>query len=507
MTFAQAAENATLLFKTTAARGGRLFFIGNGGSAAIAGHMATDYTKNGGMPSLAFNDASLLTCFGNDFGYENVFAKAIEYHGRAGDTLIAISSSGRSPSILNAVNAARKLGCDVVTLSGFSPDNPLRDMGDINFHVENDRYGLVEVSPPGPHPRLAGSLVDGDGRPGGAAQGRMTDMNRTWNVLVTGGAGYVGSVLVPKLLEAGHKVTVLDLFIYGDDVLNAVAGHPSLRLVKGDLRDPTMVADALTGCDAVIHLACISNDPSFELNPDLGRSINHDAFRPLVRAAKATGVRRFVYASSSSVYGVKVGVEVTEDLSLEPLTDYSKYKALCEAILEEEREPGFTTLTVRPATVCGYSPRQRLDVIVNILTNHAVNNGRVKVFGGAQLRPNLHIDDMADFYSLSLALPDEAIDGKVYNVGDENHSVMELAEIVRGVVGAHVGVDVAPTDDPRSYHVSSARVLRELGFAPKRSIEGAVRDLVAAFAAGRLPNSMTDPRYYNIRTMQRINLT
>src|ERR1700722_7746108 len=191
-------------------------------------------------------------------------------------------------------------------------------------------------------------------------------MQRKWHVLVTGGAGYVGAVLVPKLLAAGHTVTVLDLYIYGDDVLKPVENHPQLIQIKGDLRHPAVVEKALAGCDAVIHLACISTDPSFELNPTLGREVNFDCFRPLVKTAKKVGVKRFIYASSSSVYGIKEGVSVTEELSLDPLTDYSKYKALCEEVLTEEREPGFTTLILRPATVCGYSRRQRLRVIVTL---------------------------------------------------------------------------------------------------------------------------------------------
>lgn len=325
---------------------------------------------------------------------------------------------------------------------------------------------------------------------------------KTWTVLVTGGAGYVGAVLVPQLLAAGHKVTVLDLYLYGDDVLDAVKDAPGLRQIKGDLRDPATVARALAGCDAVIHLACISNDPSFELNPTLGKSINLDAFRPLVRAAKAAGVKRFIYASSSSVYGVKEGVEVTEDLLLEPLTDYSRFKADCERILEEEREPGFVTLTVRPATVCGYSPRQRLDVIVNILTNHAVSTGRIKVTGGPQKRPNIHIEDMCRFYLASLQWDDDAIDGKIYNVGEKNHTVSALAEIVRDTVGTEVAIDVLPTNDPRSYHVSSERIKTELGFEPKFTISQAVADLAAALRAGKLPNSMEEPRYFNIKMMQ-----
>jgi nucleoside-diphosphate-sugar epimerase len=325
-------------------------------------------------------------------------------------------------------------------------------------------------------------------------------------VMVTGGGGYVGARLVPKLLDAGYGVTVLDLFMYGDDALDSVKAHHGLRLVRGDLRQPATVAWALKDADAVIHLACISNDPSFELNPALGKSINLDAFRPLVHAAKSAGVRRFIYASSSSVYGIKEGVEVTEDLPLEPLTDYSKFKADCERILEQEREPGFVTVTLRPATVCGYSPRQRLDVIVNILTNHAVHNGVIKVLGGEQLRPNLHIEDMTDLYVQLLAAPDAVIDGKVWNAGEKNHSVAALADIVQGVVGKHVEIQQVPTNDPRSYHVSSERIAQELGFRPQRSIEQAVRDLVAAFKAGKLPNAMTDDRYYNIKVMQAIDL-
>jgi nucleoside-diphosphate-sugar epimerase len=324
------------------------------------------------------------------------------------------------------------------------------------------------------------------------------------SVMVTGGAGYVGSVLVPKLLAAGHRVTVLDLFIYGD-TLAGVAEHPALRQVRGDLRDADVVSDALTGCDSVIHLACISNDPSFELDPGLGKSINHDAFRPLVRAAKAAGVERFVYASSSSVYGIKEGVEVTEDLELEPLTDYSKFKALCEEELLAERAPGFAVLVLRPATVCGYSPRLRLDLTVNILTNHAINNGKIRVFGGSQKRPNIHIADMTDLYLHCLAAPADAIDGKVFNAGYENHPVMEIAEMVKEVVGG-VPIEVVPTDDLRSYHVNSQKVRQELGFNPGHTIEQAIGDLRDAFQAGEVPDPMNDPRYYNIKRMQELSL-
>lgn len=326
-------------------------------------------------------------------------------------------------------------------------------------------------------------------------------------VLVTGGAGYVGSALVPKLLDAGYAVNVLDLYLYGGDVFAPWRRDGRLLEIKGDLRDPAVVRSALDRVDAVIHLACISNDPSFELDPALGKSINFDAFQPLVRAAKAAGVKRFIYASSSSVYGIKSETDVTEDLALEPLTDYSRFKALCEDVLESERVPGFVTLVIRPATVCGYAPRLRLDLTVNILTNHAVNNRRITVFGGSQKRPNIHIDDMTDLYVRCLEFADEAIDGRVFNAGYDNHSIMEIAEIVRGRVGDDVTIETTDTDDLRSYHISSEKIARELGFRPAHSIADAVADLASAFEAGRVPGPMDNPAYYNIRTMQQLNMS
>jgi nucleoside-diphosphate-sugar epimerase len=325
-------------------------------------------------------------------------------------------------------------------------------------------------------------------------------------VLVSGGAGYVGSVLVPALLREGCRVRVLDLYLYGDEPLAAVRGTPDLEEIKGDIRDLGLLEKALSGCDAVVHLACISNDPSFDLDPELGKSINYDAFVHLVKVAKDAGVKRFVYASSSSVYGIKKEPSVTEDLALEPLTDYSKYKALCEDVLLRERAPGFTVLILRPSTVCGYSPRMRLDLTVNILSTHAIHHGVIEVFGGEQMRPNIHIDDMVRVYEQALRWPAAAIDGRVYNVGYQNYKVREIAEMVRDIVGSRVRITTVPTDDHRSYHVSSERIRRELGFVAMRSVEDAVRDLRKAFAENRIPDPLTDDRYYNIRRMQRLKL-
>jgi len=323
---------------------------------------------------------------------------------------------------------------------------------------------------------------------------------------VTGGAGYVGAVLVPKLLRKGYQVKVIDLYIHGEGVLDGVKEHENLIQIRGDIRDQNLIERELAGCEAIIHLACISNDPSFELDPKLGKSINYDAFVDLVQAAKRKQVQRFIYASSSSVYGVKKEKEVTEDLPREPLTDYSKYKALCEDVLQEEQDAGFVTLILRPATVCGYSPRQRLDLTVNILTNHAVNNRKITVFGGSQMRPNIHIEDMTDLYVKSLEWAEGEIDGKIYNAGYENYRVAELAEKVREIVGPEVEIVTTETDDLRSYHINSQKIQRELGFVPRHTIDEAVRDIVRAFGEGRLPNPMTDVRYYNIKALQATNL-
>ncbi len=331
-------------------------------------------------------------------------------------------------------------------------------------------------------------------------------MNRFNNVMVIGGAGYVGAVLVPKLLAAGYRVKVYDLFIYGEEVFDAVRTHPALTLIKGDVRDLELLDRELEGIDAVIHLACISNDPSFELDPELGKSINYDCFEPLVRAAKEKGVKRFIYASSSSVYGVKECGEVTEEMKLEPLTDYSRFKAMCEEAALKHADDDFVVLILRPATVCGYSPRQRLDLIVNILTNHAVNRRRIIVTGGTQKRPNIHIDDVTDLYVKSLGWPDEKVNRKIFNAGYDNFTVDELARQVKEITGRDVEIAVEPTDDPRSYHISSKKIREELGFASRHTITEAVRDLKTAIEDGRLRDPMNNTLYFNIRRMKEIKL-
>ena len=322
-------------------------------------------------------------------------------------------------------------------------------------------------------------------------------------IFITGGAGYVGAVLIPHLLEKGYSVTVLDLMIYGEDVLSK---HPNLEVKKGDIRNQALLKELIPGHDAIIHLACISNDPSFELNPELGKSINLDAFRPLVKISKNARVKRFIYASTSSVYGIKEEKNVYEEMTLEPLTDYSRYKADCEKILAEYQSKDFTTVTIRPATVCGYSPRQRLDVIVNILTNLAYHKREISVFGGDQLRPNIHIKDMVNAYIVLLSVPEEKIAGKIFNAGYENQPVKELAKTVKSVVGEDVKLITTPTDDNRSYHISSQKINEELGFVATHTIREAVEDMCSAFDQGLLPDSLENEMYFNIKRMQNLSL-
>lgn len=322
-------------------------------------------------------------------------------------------------------------------------------------------------------------------------------------IFLIGGGGYVGSSLVPKLINLGYEVAVYDLFIYGEDVLDK---HKNLSLIKGDVRDLNFLEKKLRGFDSIIHLACISNDPSFELNPELGKSINLDCFRPLVKIAKKLGIKRFIYASSSSVYGIKTEQNVTENLSLDPLTDYSKYKVECERILNEYTTDSFETVIIRPATVCGYAKRQRLDVVVNILTNLAFNNRRIKVFGGEQLRPNIHIDDMVDIYLQVLSADKNIVNGEIFNAGYDNFKVMDIAICVKEILGDDILIETYPSDDNRSYHVSSEKIQKTLNFSPKRTIKDAVQDLKLAFESNKLPNSLNDSKYFNIKKMQEIKL-
>ena len=328
------------------------------------------------------------------------------------------------------------------------------------------------------------------------------------NILVTGGAGYCGSLLVPQLLDQGYNVTVYDLMYFGDSFFPK--DHPRLKAIKGDIRDTAKLAAAMQGQEAVLSLACISNDASFELNERLSTTINLDAFEPMVIAAKKAGVKRFAYASSSSVYGVSDKPNVTEDHPLVPLTLYNKYKGMCEPLLLKHTDDKFVGVIFRPATVCGYAPRLRLDLSVNILTNHAITNNKITVFGGSQLRPNLHVQDYADLCKLLLTAPSEKIANQIFNCGYQNMTIMEIAQMVKKVVEqefpekAPIEIVTTPTDDNRSYHINSDKIKNVLGFTPKHTIEEAVRDLCRAFREGKIVDSFADDRFYNVRTLKKL---
>jgi len=321
-------------------------------------------------------------------------------------------------------------------------------------------------------------------------------------IFITGGAGYVGTSLVNSLISKNFKVSVLDLLLFE----NKITPNKNLHVIKGDIRDQKLLKKVIKDHNILIHLACISNDPSFELNPDLGKKINFDAFEPLVKISRDAGVERFIYASTSSVYGVKKEKNVSEDMSLEPLTDYSRYKAECEKVLNKFKSKNFTITTLRPATVCGFSPRQRLDLVVNILTNLAFHKREITVLGGSQLRPNIHISDMVRAYELFIEADKSKINGEIFNVGFENQTVDELANMVKNVIGNDVNIKKIKSNDDRSYHISSEKIKSILGFKPALTISDAISDLKNVFYEGVLRNPLFNEMYYNITRMKSVNL-
>jgi nucleoside-diphosphate-sugar epimerase len=303
------------------------------------------------------------------------------------------------------------------------------------------------------------------------------------NILVIGGGGYVGTYLVDELIKNNYLVTVFDLFIYG----NFLENNNNLNIIKGDIRDLQLLRKIIKNFDSVIHLACISNDPSFDLNPQLGKSINFDPFEDLIKICKHEGVKRFIYASSSSVYGVKLEKDVDESSSLEPLTDYSKYKALCEDVLFKYNDKDFTCCVVRPATVCGYSKRQRLDLVVNIL-------------------PNINIKDMSNAYLFLINQPKQLISGEVFNIGFENYSVNTLSNLVIRNIKHKVLIKHLKSEDNRSYHISSKKIQKKLGFKNHFNIEDAIIELVNIFKKKILIDPLNNEIYFNIKRMKSLGL-
>lgn len=320
-------------------------------------------------------------------------------------------------------------------------------------------------------------------------------MNKDRRILVTGGCGYVGTILVPKLTQR-YQVTVVDSLLFGNHLKPAA----NLSVIEGDIRDARLMRSLLSKATDVIHLASIANDPCSDLDPAITYQVNRDAVAQLVNTAKEVGVSRFISASSSSVYGVKEEESVTEDLTLEPITLYAKTKAESEKIVAGAAGNGFTTVSIRLATVCGPSPRMRFDVIVNIMAKSAIVDGTITVFGGDQHRPNIHIDDITDLYVMLLEVPANKINGKVFNAGATNHTVKEIAIMAQEETGATIKIDSNVTDN-RSYRISSEKIKRELGFEPKKTIRQAIKDVKQAFASGMFPDPNSSI-YYNIKTMK-----
>jgi nucleoside-diphosphate-sugar epimerase len=307
------------------------------------------------------------------------------------------------------------------------------------------------------------------------------------NLLLTGGCGYKGTVLVPKLLAAGHNVCVLDTEWFG----NFLEPHRNLKVVKCDVRDIDKIP--LDGIHCIIHLSSIANDPCGDLNPKLTWEVSTLATMQLADKAKRMGVKRFIYASSGSVYGVKEEVQVTEELELNPISEYNKTKMVGERVLLSYQDDMVVQI-VRPATVCGYSPRMRLDVSVNLLTMQALSKGKITVFGGDQVRPNIHIDDISGVY---LHLIDHPEVTGVYNAGFENISIMDIAKLVTKYIPVEIAV--TESNDPRSYRINSDKLLAT-GYKPKKTVEDAIREIIEQYRAGVLKD---EDHFYNLRWMEK----
>lgn len=309
------------------------------------------------------------------------------------------------------------------------------------------------------------------------------------NILVTGGCGYVGSVLTPKLLNQGHNVTVYDIMWFG----NFLKEHKNLKIIQGDIRDTNAIP--MEGIDAIIHLANIANDPCGDLNAKLAWEVNVLATMGMVEKAIANKVKQFILSSSGSVYGVKEEPQVTEELPLVPISDYNKTKMVSERVLLSYKDKIIIQI-VRPATVCGYSPRMRLDLSVNMLTVQALANGRITVFGGDQTRPNIHIQDITDVFIHFLNLGDKATG--IYNAGFENISILEIARMAAEFIPAEI--IVTESNDPRSYRINADKLL-STGFKPRLKVVDAIQEIIEAYNSGRLKDA---DGCYNIRTMKQI---
>jgi nucleoside-diphosphate-sugar epimerase len=323
-------------------------------------------------------------------------------------------------------------------------------------------------------------------------------------IFITGGAGYVGCRLVPFLLERGYEVTVYDIMYFTDQFLDH--NNPDLKIINGDIRDIQKLAYCLQGHDILLHLACIANDASFDLDENLSKTINFDCFEEIVFAAKKNGIKRFIYASSSSVYGVSDQKNVKEEHPLLPLTLYNKFKGMCEPLLLKNASKDFEVSIFRPATVCGHSPRMRFDLSVNILTCHAICNNKIRVFGGNQLRPNLHILDYCEAVLTLVQADKEKIHKEIFNVGYENLSIKDIANKIKFILEnkhgyQNIEIETVKSDDNRSYHINSDKIFERLGFKPKLAIEDAVTEIVNVYNNNLYSDPMNNKIYYNVKKL------
>jgi nucleoside-diphosphate-sugar epimerase len=321
-------------------------------------------------------------------------------------------------------------------------------------------------------------------------------------ILITGGAGYIGSVLTRKMLALGFEVVLLDAFFCTNSGIRTLRDQRSLKVIEGDIRDRARLKASLIGVDAVVHLAALANDPSAELDPELTRQINLDSYPVLLEEAIAAGVRRFINLSSIAVYGINYDNNVTEDDSLNPLTEYARCKAQSEAVVKEYNSEKFTTVSLRCGTVCGWSPRMRFDLCANTLAAYAISRKILTVWGGTQQRPQIHVDDVSHFIVALVDIPQAKIGGRVFNAAGYNTTVQEIAETIRAVLGDELQLITGPARaDERTYHVSSERITAELGFTTKKTIRDAVVEIMEAYQDGRWENP-DDAVYHNIQMMK-----
>jgi len=325
-------------------------------------------------------------------------------------------------------------------------------------------------------------------------------------IFITGGSGYVGNVLVQRLLKKGHVVTSFDSGFYGYGNHDLIS-NKNFKLIKADLRDKKKLNESIKGNDIVLHLACVSNDPSFELDPKISKEINFDIFESLVKISKKNGIRKFIYCSTGSVYGFSKAKKVTETQKLVPMTQYNTYKAKCEPILFNFGDKNFLTTIIRPATVCGYSPRMRFDLTVNILTNQAYNNSLIKVFGGEQFRPNIHIIDMCRVYEALLSAEENKINCQIFNTGFKNYKIKDIALKIKNIfkkkLDREIILEKISSDDKRSYRLNSEKFEKVLNFKFKYDIDYAINELIYSFERKLFKkDTLEDINYFNVKKMQ-----